>query len=877
MLTEGAVGSIVTPVGRAAEIDLVLGEVIAHGQMLVTGEAGIGKSTLLDDAVRRLHGAGFVVVSAAGSPGLVDHPLAALGHLIGDAGDRSGPALTEFGVSRLRDLARGDGAVVVVDDAHVLDAMSLYVLARARADGGPRVLMASRGGPDLRSTVAQFGRFPGVTLEMQRLSARETAELAESVLGAPLDTPSAERIHSATDGLPLAIDELLRSAIRRGSIVLRAGLHRWDSTAPADRHLAALLGLRVDELGGSERDVIDALAIAGDLPIEVTSELSRGVGLSAMEAQRLIRAAPRPGWIRIGHPLLRDAAVGLLGPIRRRELAGRVVALLDGADSEVVRLRVVLAVDADVGVPLDDLVRVAAWGRSHALWRPMLPVMERAWLEAPSAHTGLAFGEALYWTRQMERAEHVFRSAEGLCSNEAEHVALATARARTLEIGLGRSAEAAALRADELVNTGDPAQRLELQCAEAERDLFDGRVTRILAIREEVAAHWDAADMTTTMGAARYRLTQSTVGALGLVGQIGPMLDEFRLHTALALHHAGTHPTVREVVDPWWVAGHLLSGDRATAAELMETHYADSLMIDDGLSRPLWALPKAIDRWLAGDLIAAEHFAREAMGVPETVVSIRRMATHFLARILDLAGRPDESVEHARATAGDDYVGIVREWSVGLENRGLAVQRPFVSPSDLRTSTQRVLQAIANLRADGQLVAAAWVSHDLVRAGEAAAVSTGLEELAAQTDAPAVRWMSEHAAALVSHDGPRLTACAGEARRAGCHAMAVLLAQDAVETTTAQRDVTGALVASQLAAEARSHTSGMSPVDIGPDIAARFGLSRREAEVARAASGGLTDQQISDELFISVRTVNAHLRAVYRKLGVAGRHELVLD
>ena len=65
---------------------------------------------------------------------------------------------------------------------------------------------------------------------------------------------------------------------------------------------------------------------------------------------------------------------------------------------------------------------------------------------------------------------------------------------------------------------------------------------------------------------------------------------------------------------------------------------------------------------MAGDLVAAEHFAREAMGVPAAVISIRRMANHYLARILELAGRYDEALAHARATVGDDYVGMVRSW-----------------------------------------------------------------------------------------------------------------------------------------------------------------------------------------------------------------------
>jgi DNA-binding NarL/FixJ family response regulator len=51
-------------------------------------------------------------------------------------------------------------------------------------------------------------------------------------------------------------------------------------------------------------------------------------------------------------------------------------------------------------------------------------------------------------------------------------------------------------------------------------------------------------------------------------------------------------------------------------------------------------------------------------------------------------------------------------------------------------------------------------------------------------------------------------------------------------------------------------------------------LTTREREVATLAARGLPDQQISEQLFVSVRTVHAHLRSAYAKLGVSGRKDL---
>jgi DNA-binding NarL/FixJ family response regulator len=49
------------------------------------------------------------------------------------------------------------------------------------------------------------------------------------------------------------------------------------------------------------------------------------------------------------------------------------------------------------------------------------------------------------------------------------------------------------------------------------------------------------------------------------------------------------------------------------------------------------------------------------------------------------------------------------------------------------------------------------------------------------------------------------------------------------------------------------------------------GLTEREVEVVRLVALGLTDSEVANQLFLSVRTVNAHLRSIYRKVGVRSR------
>ncbi len=79
----------------------------------------------------------------------------------------------------------------------------------------------------------------------------------------------------------------------------------------------------------------------------------------------------------------------------------------------------------------------------------------------------------------------------------------------------------------------------------------------------------------------------------------------------------------------------------------------------------------------------------------------------------------------------------------------------------------------------------------------------------------------------------------------------------------------------RLALQRVAGASGAKPQ--APGAAADLGLTRRELEVLRLITDGLTDREIADRLFIARRTASKHVEAILAKLGVSSRREAAAE
>ena len=156
-----------------------------------------------------------------------------------------------------------------------------------------------------------------------------------------------------------------------------------------------------------------------------------------------------------------------------------------------------------------------------------------------------------------------------------------------------------------------------------------------------------------------------------------------------------------------------------------------------------------------------------------------------------------------------------------------------------------------------------------------------LDRLAATTDCGQLRARALYAAGRVNHDVGSLERAATEfaglrlplyAARARLDLSRLLDGDDAIveaRTALAAFDTLGATRDAAMAA-ARLRDLGARP-SAGPGGAGR--LTRRELEVLDLLADGLANREIAERLFLSVKTVERHVRNVLSKLGVRNRTE----
>ncbi len=244
--------------------------------------------------------------------------------------------LTEVAAAYVQRMLETDGRrVVVLDDLHWLDTSSTGMVEQlvATAAVQPLVILATtRPG-----TVPSWAALDHVErIKLDGLAPAETAQLATIVARAALDAGDARRIHERTQGNPLFIGETVRASIEDGSLELRDGrMVLIEPSAPRlPLTLRAVLGARLDGLDEQTRDVLGVASVIGigfglaELEDLLGEPIPPGT-LDRLVDAALIVPSARSGMWRFSHPLVHDAAYAGMLASRRRRLHARLADRLE--------------------------------------------------------------------------------------------------------------------------------------------------------------------------------------------------------------------------------------------------------------------------------------------------------------------------------------------------------------------------------------------------------------------------------------------------------------------------------------------------------------------------------------------------------------------
>jgi DNA-binding CsgD family transcriptional regulator len=601
--------------GERSRLEAALAAAMAgHGSLLlVSGEAGAGKTRLVEDVLASADGA--TVVRGAATPGCSPFgPLvmAMRGYLRMQPGglDACGPLraqlallLPELGAARRSDdratlfealrcalatIVANRPAAILLDDLQWSDDATLEFLAGVAPTLGnlPLLLVAayrsdelSRAHPlrRLRHDLRRERVLEEVGLEPLRPA--ETAALVERLLGAAPSERLAGMLHDRTGGVPFFVEELT-AALRTSDRLLDAADGTdldLDAEVPLPQTVRDAVLVHMTALPEAARAAAEVAAIAGPIvDLDVVAGVAEEEGLAALLAAGLL-VETEPGRARFRNPLAREAIYDDVPWLRRRALHRRFAEALGAGAHDRAEVATHWIAARDTPRALEALREaIAARERVHAhrdaarlglqaleLWPEGERGAERlAVVEQYALHAELAgdLGEAARAQREVVAA----RRADGAGR------ALADAERRIAGIYALQGDRARALAARRVAAEAYAANHLPGEAA-AERLVIAGYL-------QSAGSHADAAATARLAGeeAIRAERTDLRARAMGLEGVARAKLGAFdegtgviRAGLALALEHELTL-VAAEVYQRLGTA-HEVAGDYGGAREALGT------------------------------------------------------------------------------------------------------------------------------------------------------------------------------------------------------------------------------------------------------------------------------------------------------------------
>ena len=831
----------------------------ADGQrgVVVIGDAGVGKTTLARNAVKRARGITRWVAGTETAKGI---PLGAFAHLV-ELSDRSEPHAV---LRAIRDnLLLGSSKVVIgVDDAHLLDQLSASVVHQLATERVANFVVTVRLGRDIPEPISALWREGLLSrVDLAPFTRAEVIELVETVLDGPLESVSADRLFRVSQGSPLFLRHLVEGAIEAGNLRCVAGIWQLRGATVINQQLSTLVESRLKDLDDAPLAVVELLAFGGTLDSGMLHALRDPAAVEvALQAglAKVIGDAPHRAVV-LTHPIYGEVIRNQTGTLKARRIRGELVGAMSATRpahvSDRIRLAA-LALDSDRDPDVASLVDSGG----DAITLGDLELGERLARRALQLGGGfraaLVLAQALSWHGKAAEAEAVLAGIDPDTLDELDLVIWATTRAANLFWMCRDDSAASALLAGIRERLTFPGA---LDFVEMWNATFTDRLDDAERAAQAVLASVTRSPVTHGWAAFTAASVHVQCGRIGDVSELVArgLRDASQSKSGLLRFNLG-------LIE---IPALLVRGE-FEAAELAALRYVG------------YAIGQQPARAKAGVLLGQVHLERGRLAAArrEFVQAIAALdgvgyaweflAAAFLCQTSAALGQVDEAADalaRAEVLAGDHIamfaaeLEMSRAWLAAAQGRSAAAIAHVRHGADTAAQSGRY-----TVEADGLFTA--------LRFGDRT-VAPRLAELAKMLDVAPARMQADHAAALAADDGSGLAVAAALWERMGALVLAAeAAAQSAVaygRSKNRRAQQASSAIALRLAAECDGAKTPALIAETHP-----LPLTAREREISALVALGMSNKDIADQLAVSVRTVEGHVYRACMKLDAADRDGL---
>lgn len=905
------------------------------GAMAVEGGAGVGKTRLLVAVRGMASEAGAETMSGRGAELERDFPFAVVRQLLEPrlrrlsaserealfegAGAARGLLGFEAGHARSADtfsvlhalywvvagLAERRPLLLAIDDAHLADPASLDWLAfmLPRLEEVPVLLLLARrtDEPENPGLTRILGDPNLETVTPAPLSAAATASLIKATLGGRADDSFAAVCREITGGNPFLVTELARELAERG-IEPRAERSESVRTLAPERVSQRVLA-RISRLAPDAAALARSVAILGDggepaLAVALAG-LDRETGRVAADSLRRAAILDPGETLRFVHPLVRNAVYADLAAGERAKAHATAAALLRerGASPEWVATQILASEARGDRTAVETLLEAGRRGLIDGAPRAAVTYLTRALREPPPPDLRLQVLEGLL-SAGLRAADH---SALAVVEPELRTVlereppsARQLAMPLTMGMALGgrfqEAADVLQVAISTAVDEGDveSAFQLEAQFRTFAMIIPDLPEVNLLQYADEVAPDSPAGRLAAAIE-ARAAVAAVTNGAARVASEaakraLGDDCAIFEEESEIASAVAAV--LILTIAD---------EVEASTKAAERALEIASERNATPAISQALFL--RGFAAWGDGNLLAAEAGVRQA-------IELARLA-QLVPLQLSFAG-PLAEILIERDELGEAQ-GILEETGTAtgpIPQNGLFSTLVFVrghlrfergefdeAAEDFATLSQ--MGESLGIGPGPMVTAGPYASRALVAAGR----TDEARDLAESCLYWARRW---GAPTTISHSLRAVAAARGGEDEIDLLQEAANVLEDSprrLQRVHALVDLGAALRRRNRRADARV------PLREGVELARRCGavrlakrareelrasgetvrryapigvesLTPSERRVAEMAGSGMTNRQIAQSLFVTIKTVEAHLSAAYDKLDISSRREL---